>query len=153
MIIPNSGLIKLENCSRGDIKVCFGEGSSDCNIKVSGTCISDCDYDTEEYDYGFVKKQGESVFYTGSLIYAGIFSSKEIYECNVKRLMKRLAQQALIFRDEANFLVDKCSASSSGYIQLASVVKTIENSEDLLLIKKLSKEVEQQNDAAQCSLW
>ncbi len=146
------GNVKLNNCSVGDIKVCFGSGL-DCDITVKGQCFggfSDCE---SEYDYGFVEKQGESLFYTGSLIYAAIFSSPDIYECNVKRLMKRLVRQALIFKDEADFLSVKCGTLPlSGLLQLISVAK-IKKSSDLLLVRQVAREVEEQNQASQCNLW
>jgi len=142
--------IKLDNCSDLDVRVCFGGGEG-CDIQVTGICFGDCE---SSYDYGFVEKDGESLFYEGSLIYAAIFSSKEIYECNVKRLMKRLVQQALLFEDEAFFLAGKCgSLPSAGLIQLVSIARALENSKDLVLVRDIAKEVEEQNDAAQCSLW
>jgi len=143
--------INLDNCSASDIKVCFGSGSeSNCEILVSGTCMFDC----KQYEYGFVTKNKESVFYTNSLIYGAIFSSKEVYECNVKRLMKRLRQQALLYKDEASFISSKCgSLPVSGFLQIINLAKNFDKSEDLLAIRKTAKEVDEQNDVAECNLW
>ena len=85
------------NCSQNSVKVCF-ESASDCDIEVEGLCDDyRCD---SEYDYGYVVKNNIRLYYVGDLLYGAIFSSPEIYECNVKRLMKRLIQQALIYKDE-----------------------------------------------------
>ncbi len=142
--------IKSENCSSKDIRVCFGSGI-DCDIIVRGSCIADCE---SEYDYGYVDKKGEKITYTDSLMYAAIFSDKEIYECNVKRLMKRLIQQALLYKDEADFLTGKCeSLPLSGLIQLMNSAKSLNDSENLYLVRQIAKEVDKQNRAAQCGLW
>ncbi|MEK6820617.1 MAG: hypothetical protein AABX71_02805 [Nanoarchaeota archaeon] len=134
--------IKLENCTEDDTRVCFGSGTG-CDIRVRGG-----------YEEGFVDKGEESVFYTEGLIYAAIFSDKEVYECNVKRLMKRLIQQALLYKDEAEFLSEKCeSLPSADLIQLINTAKSLNNSEGLLLVRQISEEVNGQNEVAECSLW
>ena len=137
--------IKVDNCSR-EIKVCFNRDS--CPIKVSGNC----DRCTNEYEYGIVSKNGRNMFYTGSLIYAAIFSSPDIYECNVKRLMKRALEQALVFREEADYLQGKCGVSGN-FIQLANMAKNINNSAELILIRDIAEELEVQNEASECSFW
>jgi len=149
--LENTGNIKLDNCSLSDIRVCFSS-DKDCDVVVRGACINDCD-EYEEYSYGFVEKANEKVFYVSSLFYAGIFSSKEIYECNIKRLMKRLEKQALLFRDEANFLTARCGVSSSEFIQLAENARLLSNSKDLILFQALVKEVDENNENSQCKLW
>jgi len=144
----NLGNIRFENCSN-EIKVCFS--SSGCEIEVSPSCLQDCD-EQEEYSYGFVNKKGENMFFVGSLMYAGIFSNKDIYECNVKRLMKRLEKQALLFNNEINFLTGKCG-NPSNFIQLSSLARSLKSSRDLLLVYNIAKEVEKQNEASECKLW
>jgi len=139
--------IKFENCSN-EIKVCFSS-TGDCDINVIDSCF-DCD---NEYEYGYVEKQGERMFYTGNLLYGAIFASPEIYECNVKRLVKRLREQALLYKDEADFLSSRCkSLPASSLLQLANVAK-ISEVEDLLLIRTVAEEVDEQNSASECSLW
>jgi hypothetical protein len=141
--------IKIENCSAGDVRVCFGKER--CDIRVEGSCFGECE---SEYDYGFVTKGEERLFYVDGLLYAGIFSSREIYECNVKRLMKRLVQQALLYKDEASFLADKCaSLPFVGLLQMANAAKTLEKPEDLLLVRQIAEQVDKQNEAAECDLW
>ena len=142
--------IKLENCSESDINVCFGGQGKDCKILVSGTCLSDCE---SNFDYGYVTKDNEEIFYTGNLIYSAIFSDNEVYECNVKRLVKRLIQQSLLYLDEANYLSAKCGTGSSGLSQIVKTGASFKNSKDLILIKNIAKEIEYQNDLAQCGLW
>jgi len=98
MNMPN---IKVENCTSSDaVKVCFGSGA-DCDIKVYGSCSSGCD---SLYDSGSVKKSGSDMKYVGSLMYAAIFSDKQIYDCNVRRLMFRNSLIAREFSDKADLM-------------------------------------------------
>lgn len=139
--------IQLDNCS-DEVKVCFGLGN--CDIKVEGACLMNCE---NEYDYGVVMKEGKILTYTGSLIYGAIFSSPDVYECNVKRLMKRLRQEALLLKDESDFLSTKCGTSSASLISLANAAASLDNTRDLISIKNMADELNEENDAAECSLW
>lgn len=145
----NLGNVKVENCTGKETKVCFGSGN--CEIKVIGSCISsDCE---SEYDYGVVSKEGASLYYAGSLIYGAIFSDKEIYNCNVKRLMKRLAEQANLYEQEANFLVGRCE-SSINLAQLQNFAIAVQKSQSNLNFAYVeAKSVNEENDASQCKLW
>ena len=94
--------IKLGNCSSGDVRVCFGSSGAGCDISVTGKCTeSGC---VNVYDSGSITKNGKTVYYAGSLIYAGIFSDTDNYLCNFKRLMQRIQQISLLYRDEQAFL-------------------------------------------------
>lgn len=144
--------IKVNNCSSGNIKVCFDSGS-DCDIMVRGQCSGALDCESD-YDYGVVEKGEESIFYTGSLMYGAIFSDKGIYECNVKRLMKRLRQQALLFKDESSLLTVKCgSVASASLIRLANAANSLKELEDLFVVYNQGKQVDDENEAAECKLW
>ncbi len=142
--------VNVDNCSKQDIKVCFGSGS-ECDIKVIGNCL---DYTCEsQFDYGYVQKQ-DKLFYISELLYPAIFSNKEIYECNVKRLMKRMIQQALIFKQQSNLISTKCKGlPTSGLIHLTHLARNLQSSKDLLIIKQTANEVDEQNSASQCQLW
>ncbi len=89
-------------CSNSSIKVCFGTEFSGCNITVYGTCNSA--YCKSEYDSGYIINQDETLNYIGSLIYAGIFSSPEIYECNVKRLAKKASELSQIYIEKIGII-------------------------------------------------
>lgn len=151
--------IKLDNCTK-ETKVCFSSFGSNCEIKVSGSCPG-CN---TEYDKGMVSKDGETIDYASfeadgnvdrSLMYAAIFSDKKIYECNFKRLMKRLVQESLIYEDEADFLTGKCG-SSINLIQLIGKATALQKSytpESLNLLIIAAEEAEKQNEASECKLW
>ncbi|MCX6748852.1 MAG: hypothetical protein NT076_04575 [Candidatus Pacearchaeota archaeon] len=134
--------IKLENCSKENKKVCFS-GGLNCDIKVN-------ELGNEEDSHGTVVKDNNISTYSGSLMYAAIFSSPEIYECNIKRLAKRLLQQALIYEDESRFLSGTCGTANA--IGLISVAR-IQDSGSLIALKEIAKDVNKQNEAAECKLW
>jgi len=140
--------IKLGNCSSSDIKVCFGTGS--CDIKVIPKCNNDCG-DFSEYEYGEVIKSNKTLtYYSDSLLYAAIFSSPEIYTCNVNRLMKRLASQAELLGKESYYVSTKC-----GVIPREDLLKLSSSalSSSLQETGKLAKEINEKNNAASCELW
>lgn len=139
--------IKFENCSNKDLRVCFNS-KSNCDIIVRGTCSQNCESD---FDYGYVYKDGEEMFYSGNLIYASIFSSPSIYECNVKRLMKRLSLQAQLLEEESNFISSKCGSISTSSISLSS--DSLSSSKDLLFIQDIARQLDNQNSASECTLW
>ncbi|MBI2630300.1 hypothetical protein HYW76_04300 [Candidatus Pacearchaeota archaeon] len=142
--------INIDNCTKEDIIVCFGNGE-DCNITVMGQCAGyECESD---YDYGEIRKNDKTIVYFKELIYGGIFASPEIYECNVKRLVKRAAFEAVLYKQEADFISDKCGASYQSMLGLIDSAQAYKDSKDLVLMNVIAKEVEQQNDASQCSLW
>ncbi len=133
---------KLGNCSKEDEIVCFS-GGVNCNINVN--LIGN-----EEDYYGSVSTDTESVNYAGSLMYGAIFSSKEVYECNLARLGKRLLQQALIYEDESRFLSSKCGTSST--MLMINAARNL-SSDNILGLNEVAKNVDKQNEAAECKLW
>lgn len=140
------GNIGIDNCTKG-IKVCFESGN--CEINVEGIC-EDCE---NEYEYGFVNKNGKSEFYYGNLIYGAIFSDKDNYECNAKRLMKRMKQQAGIFAEEATYLSGSCGERVAGFAQLAGLAGNVDKSGDMFSLLESIKEVELENEASECKLF
>ncbi|MFH1711382.1 MAG: hypothetical protein ABH840_03660 [Nanoarchaeota archaeon] len=111
--------IKLGNCSNEDVKVCFGNSGAGCDVSVFGTCTGlGC---VSEYDSGRIRKDGKTVYYAGSLIYAGIFSDPDNYICNFRRLMQRIQQISYLYDEEQAFLSTRgCgTAMSSSLIGLA----------------------------------
>jgi len=76
----------LENCT-GGVSVCWG--ADDCDIKITANRVV---------------KNNRELYYTGDLIYAAIFSSPEIYECNLKRLKNKFNELSLIYLDKMNII-------------------------------------------------
>ena len=132
-----------QNCSSSEIEVCF---SGQCNIEVGVL--------NEELDYGVVKKKEGALYYTGNLVYGAIFSDKEVYECNVDRLMYRLRKEANLYKDESNFLTGRCDAMrGTGFISMVSKARAVKNSRQLNIVAEEARKVDEQNYGAECRLW
>jgi hypothetical protein len=134
--------IFLKNCSEGSIKICFME-QNNCEINV-------------DYDLEYVDKGNEKVYFSGdSLMYAAIFSEKEIYECQLKRLMQRVEQLTLLYKDKANFIsrIGCESNINQDLIQLNNLAKSFSSSTELAKIVDITKKIKDRNDFAQCKIW
>ena len=96
----NSPTLKVENCSEGDIRVCFSTGD-DCDMNVVGTCTYGCE---DLLETGYVSKDGEELSFVGNLMWAAIFSDKYLYECNVDRLLYRTSTLGIVLAKKAELM-------------------------------------------------
>lgn len=127
-------------CLDDSIKVCFSSVYSDnCQIIVGS-------------DY--VEKDGERVAFEGeTLMYAAVFSDKDVYECQLKRLMKRLEELALLYNDKALFVSEKCP-SDLNLLELSEYAAGFDSSlDDLDSISSIVEEIKDKNEYAYCRLW
>ncbi len=126
-----------EACPKGSKMVCFS-GAFGCDINVHG-----------DLESGFVSKQESNLYYTGSLIYPAIFSSPEVYECNIKRLMLRISSLCSIYQDKIRIMQKRGieSVLDSHLMQLSSLAKNLKSSQGLGTIKEKADEIEKINMA------
>jgi len=122
------------------INVCFDIGR-ECDIKV---------FEEE----GYVQKQGTRVFYIGDLIYGAIFSSPDIYECNIKRIKNKFNELGKIYLDKIKIIERKECGAQLGP-KLASVIGDINNSRDLIMFYEKIEDIDSINRRAKsgCSLY
>jgi len=129
----------LEDCPDNSIKVCFDSGGCDINVN---------------YNMGYVEKDGEMIYFEGdSLMYAAIFTDPEIYECQLKRLMKRTGHLALLYKDKASFISRKGCYSNLNLLALSNFANSLENSQDIESMVSLVEDIKDKNDLADCKLW
>ncbi len=135
----NPANIQLKNCSENSIKVCFLQG--DCDIKV-------------DYDGKVVVKKSNRLYFEGdALMYAAIFSDPFVYECQVKRLMKRIDSLSNLYRNKAVLVSKKDCNSNLNLMSLSSIAKNLESSRDLIIVNKIAEEIAKDNEVASCRLW
>jgi hypothetical protein len=134
-----------ENCSSkaNQEKVCFSN-ELNCEVYV-------------DVDRNYVRK-GEDIFYfTGeNLMYGAIFSDYSIYECQVKRLMKKVGVLADLYREKISFISKQGCSSDLGpdLIQLSNMANSISDSKDLKGVYDFSVLVGAKNDNLdECRLW
>ncbi len=121
---------EITNCI-GTI-VCFDDSRRECDIVVIPDSING-------YDSGEIIKRNkkedkvDTIYFSGNLLYAGIFSSPEIYECNVNRIIKRFVELAQVYRDKIIIIQRKgChSTLDSGLLGMINSAKQLRTSEDL----------------------
>lgn len=142
--------IKIENCSDSDLRVCFDKGIG-CDIKVYGTCDSNCE---SPYDEGIVEKEGKSLKFTGNLIYAAIFSDEGIYTCNVERLLKRAGKISEVFYKKT-FLMSARGCNTNLETDLLSWRDAIKNAtaDEIISINNLAESIEIKNRGELCGIW
>lgn len=134
----------VEDCPENSIEVCFGYGK-DCNINV-------------DYAGGVVKKSSGKMYFgeDDALMYAAIFSDKDVYECQLQRIMQRIGSLALLYRSKGNFISNKgCSSDSlnSNLMGLFNSVNNYESSANLRSIIIQTQDLEKMNENSRCRLW
>lgn len=142
----NQSNLLTENCSLNEITVCFG--SSGCNVSV-------------DYNAGTVEKNGDVMYFAGagedsnSLMYAAIFSNKDVYECQVNRLMLRTKEISLLYQNNELITAKKgCDTNLIGDFNVFSdMISSYNSSQDLGIVKMQADNIEQKNEARMCRLW
>ncbi len=135
------GNLFVENCPSKSVKICFDAHNQECDIDV--------DVGRKE-----VKKNGESMFFeTDALMYAAIFSEKNIYENQIKRLMKRTNELLLLYDDKAVILSDQGCEIDVNLLTFKNVINGVQNSGDLAKAANMAESIEIENDYAECELW
>ncbi|MDP4039904.1 MAG: hypothetical protein Q8P57_04990 [Candidatus Pacearchaeota archaeon] len=123
---------RVSSCPDESVKVCFDLIGCDINVNSNAKIIS---------------KQGSDLHYTDSLIYGAIFSEPEIYECQIKRLMKRASELSYVYAEKAKFLEDSgCSNSLEQDLRSFASAVLIESSNELQRIEGNSDILKDKND-------
>lgn len=133
----------ITNCSSNSIKVCF-KGDSNCNILVN-------------YEKQTIERDKTTIYFSDdALMYAGIFSEPQIYECQLKRLMKKTAILADLYKEKASFISRAgCSSNvDSDLIAFSSLVSNLKDSSGIFSLSDYAKDLGEKNDAnSNCRLW
>lgn len=129
----------VDNCTANMTRVCFADSS--CEVYV-------------DYSNGYVQKEDRMYFASDALMYAGIFSNANIYECEVKRLAQRVVKLATIYRDKANFVAQVGCNSDLNLDALISMAENVEDSRDMISLVNFAEEIGDKNDRNyNCKLW
>ncbi len=142
----NQSNLITEGCVSADTTVCFDSDKCDTNV---------------DYNSGIVEKNGEAMYFTEAgeeskvLMYAAIFSSKEVYECQLKRLMMRLKFLSLLYADKEFLNFNKgCNGNLRGDLtELSDMASSFGDSEGIGEIKMKADIIEEKNSGAICILW
>ena len=140
----NQENLLLENCPDDSVMVCFNSNSN-CDIVVN-------------YGFKYVEKNNEKMyFYTDALMYSAIFSEKEIYECQLKRIMQRGEHLTLLYIDKAEFISrEECNTNlNQDLLELSRFESGFSDSKDILnnQIIDLVDKIKTRNKIAECKLF
>lgn len=134
----------LKDCKKGTTRVCFE--SSGCDIDVNLGAKS-------------VKKNGQRIYYEedeeNALLYGAIFADNGIYECQIKRLMKRASELASLYEAKSTSLSPRgCRSGLEQEMSIyANITRNLNKTDELTGIKILSDEIRRRNDALLCKLF
>jgi hypothetical protein len=162
----NLGNINFTENNCTGIKVCFDVQSIEqvkrlgCSIVVHPECEINCE---SPYDLGTVAKYNqkgmktEEVSYMNNLIYGAIFSSDDLYECNVKRLMNKFNELGNIYMDKIKVIgIKGCGSDVELRLNNAmEIAKALKSSDELKALYGPVRDVEIVNQAAKegCQLF
>src|SRR3989344_5199313 len=128
-LIQENILVEDGACPENSIKVCFGSSDDNCDINV------------DEFQKS-VEKRGQIVYYEAdSLMYAAVFSDKSIYECQVKRLMKRTSELSKLYDEKQQLLMKQGCIPSVNLLLLANSANSLRDSRDLASVVQVSEEI------------
>lgn len=139
-------ITEIKNCSAGDTRVCFSGTKCDINV---------------DYNNGYVTKNNTRTYFGGiegdykTLMYAAIFSDKDVYECQLKRLMLRVKELATLYKDKELFTRRVgCDDNLGGDLNaLTALSEALNKSEELGSITLSAENVNEKNSARMCALW
>lgn len=136
----------LSECMKDSKKVCFSSSGCDIDISLNSGLIQ-----------GSAKKKfSERVYFDSpALLYASIFSDPEIYECQIKRLMKRTSELSWLYYSKSTFLTPK-GCSSNLELELSSYANktfSINNSFNLRDVYSISQNIRRKNNDLSCKLF
>ena len=154
MGIPNIKVYDAANssaCPINSTRVCFGSGAGSCNVNVYGTCTTNCE---GTYDEGYVEKKGIRYNYANSLMYAAIFSEKDIYDCNVRRLMYRAARVSEVFAEKTDLMNARgCNSKMKADLLTFAGFAMNATEKNVIALNQVAKQVGSAQDLELCGVW
>ncbi len=122
------------------ISVCFDD-EMNCDVEVS-------------HDKNYLVKEGKKLYYTDNLLYGAIFSSADIYECNLKRLKSKFDELSKIYLTKVN-IIERSGCLSNIGSKLELMSAELESSRDILRLTEMAEEIDLINKGAKsgCKLY
>ena len=138
----------IKECKKNDVSVCFGFAASGCSINVMPDMESD-------YISGYVRKNNQtSTYYGDSLMYAAIFSSPTIYQCNVKRLGNKISALGQLYKEKIELVkLKECNSVIGPYIEDIQRLSMNMTQNNLKNIYQNAQEMDAQNCKSECKIY
>jgi len=134
--------IYIEDCPDESVKICFSNGNCDIRVNTGSK---------------YVEKDDKKMYFSDdALMYAIIFSEPKIYECQLKRLMKRGESLIELYNEKANIVSAKgCDSNVKNDLEiLKGRIDGFENSFNLnsALVESVEN-IKNKNGGSLCKLW
>ena len=144
---------RIDLCPKNTKTVCFGSSFNGCNISVLGKC--DNNYCEDDYSMGSVAKNGKTMYYFGNLIYAAIFSTPDIYECNIRRLGFKTSQLAEVYsgKIEAVKIKDCNSLLDLPLGEIKTIIGGLNSSQKFIELYEKSKAMDEIACEEDCKIY
>ncbi len=148
----NAGNVNLttniNQCKAADKKVCFGFSASGCNVEVTADR-------NQDYNSGSVRKDNQtSNYYGSSLMYAAIFSSPKIYQCNIKRLGNKVYALGDIYKEKVELTkLKECNSVIGPYIKDIQTVAKNLTQYNLKIVYTTAEQMNEQNCKSECKIY
>ncbi|VVB83674.1 Uncharacterised protein [uncultured archaeon] len=142
----NQSNLLIDNCAQNGIRICFNNENCDINVDLSSESVE------KDGKIMYFAETGEG---TSALMYAAIFSDKDAYECQIKRLMLRLEEISLLYKDKG-MLIQKegCDNNAGGSLdELSQLAGDLTSSSELGIVKTEADAITEINNAGDCLLW
>lgn len=138
----------VKQCKASDTSVCFGFTAADCDIIVMAD-------QNEDYTSGYVKKDNQTLNYYGSsLMYAAIFSSPPIYQCNIKRLGNKISSLGQIYKEKIEMVrLKECNSIVGQYIDSIQTLTKNLTQANLKNIYTNANLMDEQNCKSECKIY
>ncbi|MEK6873805.1 MAG: hypothetical protein AABW91_03090 [Nanoarchaeota archaeon] len=151
-VLPINFSSSPSKCDEKSISVCFQ--SNGCDINVRGTC-SGQDCEGNLFKNGLVEKNNTQMYYSDGLLYGAIFSSPENYQCNVKRLARKLGYVSEVYSEKARLSATRCNTGlQSDAVLLSKLAENYKTLNDLKLIEAQADIINTKNTAlGECNLY
>jgi hypothetical protein len=139
-----------------DIGIEIKQSERECSSESKVVCFNKigCDIVVNTVNE-VVIKNGEDLYYEDSLIYGAIFSDKDVYECQVKRLHKRISHLALIYNRKNELMqLEGCASNLGSELQNFANIKIINSKDFVERVVPTAKEIGRKNDAiSRCKVF
>lgn len=138
----NQSNLMAGNCSATTAKVCFETNTGvKCDVNV-------------RYAQGYLDKNGTRLYFQGDgLMYAAVFSDKNVYECQVKRLVLRAEELSSLYSRKSSLINSKGCGQGVDLGLFEYLLQNYNDSSDLGQLNFQANSIQQNNENLACRLW
>jgi len=133
----------VAQCPAESERICFDSGVNSCDRRVDLRA-----------NRTTIKGDNDPIYFSGdALMYGSIFSDKETYECQAKRIMKRLSILSELYDQKKEFVKTKECNSQANLALLKDKADSYVDTQDLDDVFGVADQIKSQTEFAKCQLW